>query len=99
VDLNSTRLIEKACTLFSFKCLYDFRVNITYDFLNYFFKLYRYGSESELFYSDADPAKNFGFSRIRIHKTLVITSVSDPDPHGSAFNWSPGSGSRRVKKS
>jgi hypothetical protein len=26
-------------------------------------------------------------------------SVSDPDPHGSAFKWSPGSGSRRVKKS
>jgi hypothetical protein len=33
----------------------------------------------------------------------VLGSVSDPDPHRSAFNWSPGSGSvpepRRSKKS
>jgi hypothetical protein len=28
----------------------------------------------------------------------VLGSVSDPDPHGSAFNWSPGSGARRSKK-
>jgi hypothetical protein len=32
---------------------------------------------------------------------FIPSSVSDPDPHGSAFNWSPGSGSgsRGVKKS
>jgi hypothetical protein len=27
----------------------------------------------------------------------VPSSVSDPDPLGSAFNWSPGSGLKRAK--
>jgi hypothetical protein len=44
------------------------------------------------------------FGRDQLEKLILnlvqaLTSVSDPDPHGSAFNWSPGSGSRRVKKS
>jgi hypothetical protein len=30
---------------------------------------------------------------------ILGSSVSDPDPLGCAFNWSPGSGCRRSKKS
>jgi hypothetical protein len=36
------------------------------------------------------------YQRMHLHNThnpIAIFSVSDPDPLGSAFNWSPGSGS------
>jgi hypothetical protein len=29
---------------------------------------------------------------------MLSSSVSDPDPHRSAFNWSPGSGSGKRAK-
>jgi hypothetical protein len=37
--------------------------------------------------------------KLPFFQNTYFISVSDPDSHGSAFNWSPGSGARRVKKS